>query len=102
MDAYDALDDLTGEERMADHRARAATMLAEISRRAKEALTEQGIDLNVFFVVPSSGDSIITCGAMSDPPDDLWGQVSTMISSIVEQAVGLDRTRLREVRCATT
>jgi hypothetical protein len=101
MDALDEPDDLTDDDVVA-HRTQAAAKLDQIVRQTKQALIDPGIDLGIFFVIPSSGYSIITFGTMSDPPDELWGQVSAVVSSIVRQAVGLDRVRCREVMCIAT
>jgi hypothetical protein len=101
MDVPDEHDDLTDDDVVA-HRAQAAAKLDQIVQQTKWALKEHGIDLDLFFVIPRSGDSIITFGTVSDPPDELWGQVSAVVSSIVGRAVGLDRVRCREVMCIAT
>ena len=95
-------DDLTDDGDVADHRARAKAELAKIAQQAKRVLQEGGIDLDLFFMIPSSGNSIITFGTSGDPPDDLWEQVRQIVSEIVRRSIGLDRTRCREVVCATT
>jgi len=100
--ATQALDDLTDDERVAVHRARAATMLTEINRQAKQTLVDAGIDLDLFFLIPNSGEAIITFGTSGDPSDDQWGRVADVVSSVVRQSVGLDRSRCQEVICATT
>ena len=41
-------------------RARATGMLSQITRQAKQALTEQSIDMDLFFLIPNSGDAILT------------------------------------------
>ena len=87
---------------VAGHRERAKAELDQIARQTKQALIDTDIDLGIFFVIPSSGYSIITFGTMSDPPDELWGQVRAVVSSIVQRAVGLDRVRCREVMCLAT
>jgi hypothetical protein len=102
MDINDALDDLTDEERVADRRARAKDLLNEIARQTKQALTEQGIDTSVFFLIPHTGDAIVTFGTSLNPSDHEWNRVTEIVSAIVRQTVGLDHTRCREVVCATT
>jgi hypothetical protein len=94
--------DLIGDERVADHRERAAAKLGQIVQQTKQALIDADIDLGIIFVIPSSGHSIITFGTMSDPPDELWGEVSAVVSSIVQQVLSLDRVRCRAVMCAAT
>jgi hypothetical protein len=94
--------DLTDDERVAAHRERVTAMLPEIAQQIREALAEQGIDTPLFLIVPRSGDAIITFGTSLDPSGDEWDRVGKIVSSIVRRMVGLDRTRCREVICATT
>jgi hypothetical protein len=84
------------------HRVRASAMLNQITRQAKQALTEQSIDMDLFFLIPNSGAALLTFGTITDPPDDLWDRVGEIVSSVVRQSVGLERTRCRPVVCATT
>jgi hypothetical protein len=102
METHDALDDLTDDERVAAHRERAKAKLNQIAQQTRQALTQQGMDTSVYFLVPHSGDAIVTFGTAGDPSDDEWNRVAEIVSSIVRQTVGLDRTRCREVMCATT
>lgn len=102
MDINDALDDLTDDDAVIAHRARAKAELDQIAQHVRQALTEQGIDVPVFFIMPRSGDSVLTFGTITDPPDDEWSRIGEIVSSIVRQVVGLDRVRCREVMCATT
>ncbi len=62
MDFNDEREDLTDDGRAAAHRERATAMLPEIAQQVKEALDRAGIDTSVFFLVPNSGDAIITFG----------------------------------------
>jgi hypothetical protein len=96
-----ALDDSADDEDAATYRERAKAMLDRIAAQAKQALSQRGVELDLFFVTPSR-HSVVTFGTMSDPPGQLWGEVSAMVSSIVQQVVGLDRVRCREVMCAAT
>jgi hypothetical protein len=96
------LDDQTNDDDVLAYRAKAKGMLDQIVRQVKVALKEDGIDLDVFVMIPSSGDSIATFGTASDPDDALWSRVSVIVCGIVRQTVGLQCTRCREVVCATT
>jgi hypothetical protein len=101
MDDNDGRDDLTDDEaEVMAHRARARDLLTEITQKVRQALDHAGIDLDVFVMIPSSGDAIATFGAAGNPPE--WDRVSELVSSIVGQSVGLARTRCREVACAST
>ena len=52
------LDDLADDDAVIAHRARAKAELGQIARQAKQALADAGIDLNLFFLVRNSGDTI--------------------------------------------
>jgi hypothetical protein len=102
MDIDDERADQADEERVAVHRDRAKGMLNQIAQQAKAALDEQGLDFSLFFIVPHSGDAVITFGTSGDPSDDEWGRVADVVASVVQQLVGLAGTRCRKVACATT
>jgi hypothetical protein len=97
-----ALDDLTDDSEVMAHRTRAASRLDQIAQQVKLTLSEQGIDISLFFIVPSSGDAILPFGTVADPDDVLWERVGEIVADIVGRAVGLDRTRRRPVVCAST
>ena len=82
-------------------RERAASKLDQIAQQVKQALTEHGINVSVFFIVPSSG-AIVTFGTTGDPPDDLWAQIGELVSAVVKEAVGVARLRCRHLVCAAT
>ena len=102
LDAHDQQDDLTDDECVAVQRDRAMGMLNQIAQQAKAALDEQGLDISLFFLVPHSGDAIITFGTSGDPSDDEWDRVGEIVGSIVAQSIGLDQVWCRPVVTATT
>ncbi len=97
-------DDVLGEsmDDAADYRERAAAKIDQIAQQTKQMLAEAGIDIDVFFLIPSSGDSILIFGTPADPDDALWGRVGQIVAPIVRQSVGLAGTRCRPMACATT
>jgi hypothetical protein len=82
-------------------RVRAREMLDEIAEQARQALEERGIDVGLFFLVPSSGP-IVIFGTLLDPDDVAWHWVGEIVGSIVAGLIGLDGVRCREVACAAT
>ena len=62
-----AIDDPALDDDVTAHRERAKDLLNEIARQTKQALTEQGMDTSVFFLIPHTGDAIITFGTTLDP-----------------------------------
>jgi hypothetical protein len=97
------LDDLTedGDEVTAD-RDRAKATLNQVARLAKQTLADQKIDLDLFFLVPNSGKSILMFGSPTDPDFATWERVGEIVSAIVREVVGPDGTRSRPVMCSTT
>ena len=71
-------------------------MLDQITQQAKLALTSQGIDLPLFFLVPSV-NAVVTFGCSGDPDDELWSRVAEIVSAIIGETVGLAGTRCRAV-----
>ena len=73
---------------MTTYRARARNLLTEITRQVRQALDDAGISLDVFVMIPSSGDAIATFGTAADPADEAWDRASKIISSIVGESRG--------------
>jgi hypothetical protein len=95
MDTPDiARDDQTDE---AAYRERAAALLDELAHQARVALRNAGIPLNVYFIVPESGDAILTLGAVADK--DEWHGLQAEVGRIVRRLIGLDPARCREIIC---
>jgi hypothetical protein len=95
-------DDQTDDDDVPAYRERAAAEIDQIAGRTKQTLIDAGIDLDVFFLIPSSGNSIAVFGTMGDPPDDLWDRVSDAVVSVLRDTTGLKRARCRQVVCAST
>ena len=83
-------------------RTRAAAMLEQIACQVREALRAEDIGMPVFFVIPNSGQAILSFGTPGDPPDDEWERVSEIVTSIVARSLGMRGPRRRELQCATT
>jgi hypothetical protein len=95
------LDDPTDDIDEADYRERAAAKLDQIAGLTNQALVEAGIEISLFFLI-TSGRSVIVFGTHADPPDDVWNAVSDIVSAVVRQTVGLDRSRCRSLACVMT
>jgi hypothetical protein len=97
MNGHDILTDTHDET---TYRERATALLDEIAAQARTALREAGICINVFFIVPPSGDAILTLGAVATRED--WQEIKSAASSIVRRSIGLEPSRCREIICART
>jgi hypothetical protein len=95
-------DDPADDDAVTAHRARARNLLPQITQQVRQALEEAGIKIDVFLMVPTTGDAVASFGTITDPPDKEWARVSEMVSAIVRQSVGLTHTRCREIACAST
>lgn len=93
MDAPDTvIDDLADE---AAYRERATALLDELAHRARVALRKAGIRLNVYFVLPPSGDAILTLGATASQEE--VQKIKAAIGLIVRRSIGLEPGQCREI-----
>jgi hypothetical protein len=98
MDEHDILTNDSDDE--SAYRERATAILDEIAAIARTALRAAGISLDVFFIVPSSGDAILTLGAAISR--DEWEDIRAVVSSLVRRSIGLEPSRCQEIFCAMT
>jgi hypothetical protein len=97
MNGHDILTDTHDETTYREH---ATALLDEIAAQARTALKEAGIRLNVFFIVPPSGDAILTLGVATTREE--WQEIRAVVSSLVRRSIGLEASRCREIICART
>jgi hypothetical protein len=104
MDADDQQDDLIDENDETPCRERAAARLDRIADLTKSALANARIDIEVFFLVPRSGNAntILIVGTPGDPTEELWRTVTEVVSSVIRNVLGIERTRFRGLVCAST
>ena len=93
---------LEDEEGVAAQRGRARNLLPQITQQVKQALHEASIDIDVFLMIPTTGDAIATFGTLTDPPDEPWNSVGEIVCAVLGKTVGLKRARCRGLACATT
>jgi hypothetical protein len=84
------------------YRKRASDLLDEIAELVRHALDSEGIEIDIFFMIPNSGCSILSFGTPGNPTDAVWDQVGALVSTVVRRAIGLGDTRCRPLQCATT
>ena len=85
-------------------RAAATRLLPVIAEHTRAALNEAGIDIEVFLVVPNSGDGIVSFGSVAEPdPDDAtWNTISQTVCRVVCEALGMTKVHTRALATATT
>jgi hypothetical protein len=102
MAAMETEEWMEDEEGVAAQRARARNLLPQITQQVKQALHEASIEIDVFLMIPTTGDAIATFGTLTDPPGELWNSVGEIVCAVLGKTVGLKRARCRGLACATT
>ena len=64
------------------------------------AMRDVGLTFPVYMTVRNSGDSLVTIATSLDPSDEQWQQASAIVCRTLEERVGCDRLRGRELACA--
>ena len=90
------------DEGVVAQRQRARNLLPQITQQVKQALYEASIEIDVFLMIPTTGDAIATFGTLTDPPDELWNSVGEIVCAVLSKTIGLKRARCRGLACATT
>jgi hypothetical protein len=83
------------------YRERATVLLDMFAQQAREILRASGIGIDVIFVVPPSGDVILTFCTAAESYSEEWKAIKGTVSSLVRRSVGLDPARFRDVVCST-
>ena len=82
------------------YRERATVLLDMFAEQARVILRNAGIGIDVIFVVPPSGDVILTFATAAELYSEEWKAIRATVSSLVRRAVGLDPAKCRQVVCA--
>jgi hypothetical protein len=64
------------------------------------AMRDVGLTFPLYITVRNSGDSLVTIATPLDPSDTDWQQASAIVCRTLEERVGCDRLRGRELACA--
>ncbi len=82
------------------YRERATALLDKFAEQARGILRASGIGIDVIFVVPPSGDVILTLCTAAESYSEEWKAIKGTVSSLVRRSVGLDPAQRRQVVCA--
>jgi hypothetical protein len=80
-------------------RAHIRSILDELAAEIHQTLSAANLPTDVFFTVPSSGESLLTFATLGDPPDDVWAEMNQIVYDIVGDKIGTTLTG-REIPCA--
>ena len=82
------------------YRGRATALLDEFAQQARGVLRSAGIGIDLIFVVPESGDVILTFAMAAELYNEEWKAIRTSVSSLVRRGIGLEPAQCRAVVCA--
>jgi hypothetical protein len=82
------------------YRERATALLDELAQQARGVLRNAGIGIDVIFVVPPSGDVILTFASAAELYSEEWKAIRATVASLVRRSIGLDPPQCRDVVCA--
>ena len=64
------------------------------------AMRDVGLTFPLYITVRNSGDALVTIATPLDPSDTDWQQASAIVCRTLEERVGCDHLRGRELACA--
>ena len=76
------------------YRERATVLLDRFAEQARVILRNAGIGIDVIFVVPRSGDVILTFAMAAELYSVEWKAIKTSVSSLVRRGIGLEAVGL--------
>ena len=82
------------------YRERATALLDEFAQQARGSLRDAGIGIDLIFVVPPSGDVILTFCTAAELSSEEWKAIRATVSSLVRRSIGLDPAQCRDVVCS--
>ncbi len=82
------------------YRERATALLDQFAQQARGILRNAGIGIDLIFVVPASGDVILTFCTAAELYSEDWKAIRANVSSLVRRSIGLDPPQCRDVVCA--
>jgi hypothetical protein len=72
----------------------------EIANEIGMKMRDVGLTFPLYITVRNSGDALVTIATPIDPSDEEWQQATAIVCRTLEERVGCDRLRGRELACA--
>lgn len=82
------------------YRERATILLDAFAEQARRILRDAGIGIDLIFLIPPSGDVILTFGTAAELYNAEWKAIRATISSLVRRSIGLEPAQCRDIICA--
>jgi hypothetical protein len=76
--------------------------LPGIASRARAALDEAALAVEVFFTVPMDGDALLNFATPTDPSDPDWAQANQIVCNTIANITGIEGLRSRCISSATS
>jgi hypothetical protein len=74
--------------------------LTEIANDIGMKMRDVGLTFPLYITVRNSGDALVTIATQLDPSDADWQHASAIVCRTLEEKVGCNRLRGRELACA--
>jgi hypothetical protein len=100
MNTIEHEDDQLTDDRLDAQRDIIRQSINEIANDIGMAMRDAGLTFPVYITVRNSGDALVTIATTADPSDANWQQASAIVCRILEERVGCNRLRGRELACA--
>ena len=100
MNTFDDQDDLIFDDKLHTQRDIIRQSLDAIINDIGMAMRDVGLTFPVYITVRNSGGALVTIATPLDPSDEEWHQASAIVCRTLEERVGCDRLRGRELACA--
>jgi hypothetical protein len=100
MNTIEDEDDLSTDDKLDAQREVIRQSIDAIANDIGTAMRDVGLSFPIYITVRNSGDALVTIATSSDPSDADWQQASGIVCRPLEERVGCDRLRGRELACA--
>ena len=100
MNTIEHDDDLSTGNKLDTQRDIIRQSLDAITNDIGLAMRDVGLTFPLYITVRNTGDSLVTIMTPIDPSDTHWQQASEIVCRTLEERVGCDRLRGRELNCA--
>jgi hypothetical protein len=100
MNTIEHEDDPSTDDRLDAQRDTIRQSLDAIVNDIGMRMRDVGLTFPVYITVRNSGDALVTIATPLDPSDEQWQQASAIVCRTLEERVGCDPLRGRELACA--
>ena len=97
MNSIEHDDDLSTDDKLDTQRDIIRQSLNEIANDIGMKMRDVGLTFPLYITVRNSGDALVTIATPVDPSDADWQQASEIVCRTLEERVGCDRLRGREL-----